>query len=53
MPDNRTYTAAHTITVAAPARAVYDLLADVSVWPRNFAPTEGQQLAARWHAATA
>ncbi|SBT42890.1 aromatase/cyclase [Micromonospora auratinigra] len=39
MPDDRTYTAEHTITVAAPARAVYDLLADVTGWPRNFAPT--------------
>ncbi|UCM89380.1 aromatase/cyclase [Streptomyces marincola] len=29
----------HTITVAAPAAAVYDLVADVSHWPSVFPPT--------------
>ncbi|MER6365542.1 aromatase/cyclase [Kitasatospora sp. NPDC001527] len=29
----------HTITVAAPAKAVYDLVADVTAWPQVFGPT--------------
>jgi aromatase len=29
----------HGITVAAPARAVYDLIADVTAWPEVFPPT--------------
>ncbi|ASR34883.1 cyclase [Prauserella marina] len=29
----------HEITVAAPARVVYDLIADVGSWPRIFPPT--------------
>jgi len=29
----------HTITIAAPAKAVYDLVADVTRWPYTFGPT--------------
>ncbi|MFD5769996.1 aromatase/cyclase [Streptomyces sp. NPDC127049] len=29
----------HTVTVGAPAAAVYDLIADVSAWPQVFGPT--------------
>ncbi|SEG87461.1 aromatase [Actinacidiphila yanglinensis] len=39
MPQRGTHETEHTITVAAPATAVYQLLADVGNWPRIFAPT--------------
>ncbi|WP_335972521.1 aromatase/cyclase [Streptomyces sp. CA2R106] len=39
MPQRGTHETEHTITVAAPAATVYDLLADVARWPVVFAPT--------------
>ncbi|BBB01459.1 putative aromatase [Actinacidiphila reveromycinica] len=39
MPQRGTHATEHTITVAAPAAAVYRLLADVGGWPTIFAPT--------------
>jgi aromatase len=38
-PDIRTHDMVHETTVSAPARAVYDLIADVSSWPHVFGPT--------------
>ncbi|MFF2658065.1 aromatase/cyclase [Kitasatospora sp. NPDC058032] len=34
-----THEVTHTVTVAAPAKAVYDLVADVTAWPQVFGPT--------------
>lgn len=39
MPLSGTREAEHDITIAAPAEAVYRLLADVANWPRIFPPT--------------
>jgi aromatase len=36
---NRTVNTTHTVFVAAPPRAVYDLIADVTRWPYIFSPT--------------
>ena len=39
MSKHQVHEAEHSITVAAPATAVYELIADVRNWPRIFPPT--------------
>ncbi|MBB5783202.1 aromatase/cyclase [Nonomuraea jabiensis] len=39
MADPRTHRAEHRVTVRAPAEKVYELIADVTAWPRVFPPT--------------
>ncbi|MFC9975256.1 aromatase/cyclase [Spirillospora sp. NPDC127200] len=39
MPQPAIHQTEHRITVSAPAREVYDLIADVTRWPRIFPPT--------------
>jgi aromatase len=39
MPDSDIHQTAHEITVAAPAKTVFDLIADAANWPTIFPPT--------------
>jgi ribosome-associated toxin RatA of RatAB toxin-antitoxin module len=39
VPEEEIHRTEHTITVAAPAGALYDLIADVTRWPAVFGPT--------------
>lgn len=47
MSPPQTHVTEHRISVRAPARAVFDLVADVTGWPRSFAPTVHVEYVAR------
>lgn len=45
--NSRSATAEHRVGIAAPARTVYGIVADVSTWPRIFPPTVHAEQVAR------